>query len=60
MTTPDDGYYKADDAYHDFGVDTNVTDILAYTTNMRYKGSVVSKEKSNFIPRDELLKLSQV
>jgi hypothetical protein len=58
-TTPDDVYYDADDGYHDFGVDTNVTDFLAYTTNMRYKGSALSKEKSHFIPRDEWLKLSQ-
>ena len=42
-----------------FGVDTDVSDLLAHVTDLKPRGnSVTQNNKSSFIPRDEWLKLS--
>lgn len=57
--TQDDDFYYAHDGYT-YGVDTDVTDILAHTTTIQFKGkpSGNGNYKSLFIPRKQLLKLS--
>jgi hypothetical protein len=54
----DDNFFNAQDGYT-YGVDTDVTDILAHATNMDFKGSASSNrnDKSPFIPREDWLKL---
>ena len=56
---PDENYYDAVDNYT-FGIaDTDVTDILAYTTNTRFQSSSGNRnDKSPFLPREEWLKLT--
>jgi hypothetical protein len=55
----DDNFFDAQDAYT-YGVDTDVTDILAHATDMRFKGSASSNrnDKSPFVPREDWLKLT--
>ena len=54
----DDDFYDAQDGLI-FGVDTDVTDIIACATDMRLQGNPSNRNKeSPFIPRDEWLKLS--
>jgi hypothetical protein len=57
--TQDDDFYHARDGYT-YGVDTDVTNILAHTTTMQFevKPSGSRNDKWIFIPREEWLKLS--
>ena len=42
-----------------FGVDTDITDIIACASDMRFQGNPSNRNKeSPFIPRDEWLKLT--
>jgi hypothetical protein len=55
--TDDDFYDAQDDAV--FGVDTDVSDLLAHVTDFKPHGASTRRpHKSYFIPRDEWLKLS--
>jgi hypothetical protein len=55
----DDNFFDAQDGYT-YVLDTDVTDILAHATDMRFKGSASSNrnDKSLFIPREDWLKLT--
>jgi hypothetical protein len=57
--TQDNYFYNAHDGYT-YGVDTDVTDILACTITMQFKGMPLDNhnDKSLFIPREEGSKLS--
>lgn len=55
---PDDNLYDTND-HHTFGIDTDVTDILAYTTNTRFQGPSGNRnDQSPYLPREEWLKLT--
>ena len=55
---PDDNLSDTNN-HHTFGIDTDVTDILAYTTNTRFqRPSGNRNDQSSFLPREEWLKLT--